>query len=126
MRKIKIALLLSTLIWSANLFAFCIYNDLDEHIKWQWVDRPAGTVGKSKIPAKSFYCRETNKRDSDHASIIIYFPHGRDVLNGSPGWREIICPNVMIHPTVADIHVVSNELSYRCDITKHNKPATDS
>lgn len=116
MKKILLAL---SILYSSNLFAFCINNELKYDIKWMWQDAPAFSKDGGKVKPGETFCRVDNKKDADHARIILFIPHGiRDVFSFGREF-EYVCPNLVINPKTADIHVKTDGLSYFCSLTPH-------
>jgi len=123
MKTIKLLLIGLCVIFTTNTFAFCIYNELDFEVRWQWQDAPFGTKDGAKLgphgEENDSICREDNKRDPTHARILIFIPHGaRDIFRFGRD-LEYLCPGLVINPKAADIHIKTDGLQYFCTVTAH-------
>ena len=84
-----------------------------------WQDAPSFSTDGGKIKPGENFCREDDKNDADHARIILFIPHGiRDVFTFGREF-EYLCQNLVINPKAADIHIVTDGLSYFCTLTPH-------
>lgn len=119
MKFTKILLVMAFLLFPITNYAFCINNTLPFKVRWMWQDAPALSKDGGRLAPGESFCREDNERDAAHARIIMFIPHGaRDIFRFGRD-LEYICPGIVINPKTADINIVTDGLSYYCDITPH-------
>jgi len=117
--KIIKAAILASVLWSANLFAFCIHNDLGEPIHWR-IHGPSQVKYYGKIAPGQKTCKDIDH----HVDLYVYFRRYYDWITFlTPSLRDNICsgdnynfpfsPPVQVAPN-AHVYVSEKDGSFNC------------
>lgn len=133
MRKLLLLTIGMLAFWSAGIFALSIYNDIDENIHYRLYG-PSQVNYYGKIKPGQF--SRAASSDHHHQRIYIYFRRAYDVFFPFfPAKRDLICPELAYNqwPSTnpngsntaplkgdAEIHVVFDGETYKCDIRKEH------